>query len=255
MSGRGFGQFRRVTGNEERALQLDAPWRVEPDATSRIAVLTATSHNLFLNNSVSHGRGVYTFIYGSAIDNVMAGNEADEGGVTSIWLNAVVHEGDPGDFALLAHNYIYNHRLVRSGGIHLAGLAWTATYTGNPLVIANRMVRNQVWKPGEFGSPNQTHAYWNWIDGPNAGHGWLNPAEHGALNIWNGSYNVIENNYIDGAEVGIGILDGSTRGRAGSRNPRQGNAARWNRIDRTDLPVKDHGERTYMEPPSYRRGE
>jgi hypothetical protein len=121
------------------------------------------------------------------------------------------------------------------------------------MVIANRLVRNQVWKPGEFGSPNQTHAYWNWIDGPNAGHGWVNPAEHSALNIWNGSYNVIENNYVDSAEVGVGILNGSTRGRAGSSNPSKGNVVRWNRIDRTVEPVKDHGERTYVEPPKYRQ--
>ncbi len=253
MSGRGFGQYRTITANEDNTLKLAERWHVDPDETSQVAVLTATSHNLILNNSVSQGRGVYTFVYGSAIDNVMAGNEADEGGVTSVWLNAVVHEDNHGEFALLAHNYLYNHRLVRSGGIHLAGLTWTPKYTGNPLIIGNRLVRNQVWNPGEFGSPNQTHAYWNWIAGPNAGHGWSNPAEHSALNIWNGSFNVVENNYIDGAQVGVAILDGSARGRAGSRNPNKANVVRWNRIDRTDEPIKDHGERTFVELPAYQR--
>ena len=192
------------------------------------------------------GRGVYTFFYGSAVENVLAGNEATGGGVTSIWVSAVSHEGEP---TLLAYNTFVNNRLVRNGNINIAALDWSRPPEGEPLVTGNRIIRNQVWKVGEFGSPNQYYAYWNWLGGANAGHGWVEPGRRKGVAIWNGSYNVVENNYIDEAEVGL--FAGEGRGVGQSNAPLRGNLFRWNRIDRTETPVEDNGEAGLVQPPDY----
>ncbi len=246
VSGPGFGQLRRVVEQDGRTLSLDHPWRIPPEAESEVMLLTSTTQNLLINNANLSGRGVYAFFYGAAVDNVLAGNEASGGGVTSIWISAVAHTDDT---ALVAYNTFANNRLVLNGGIHLAALDWSRDEGRPPLVIGNRLVRNQVWRPGEFGSPNQHYAAWNWQGGPSAGHGWIEPGRRKGIAIWGGSYNVVENNYVDGAEAGLHA--GPGRGTSAARAPVRGNFFRWNRIDRTETAVDDQGEAGYVEPPAY----
>jgi hypothetical protein len=246
--GTGFGQFRQVLSLEGRVLHVDSPFRIAPTNDTRVILLGATTQNLFINNANQGGRGVYTFFYGSAVNNVIAGNEAGAGGVTSIWASSVAENKEP---ALLAYNTFANNRLVRNGSLNIAALDWSQGGGGQPLTIGNRLIRNQVWKVGEFGSPNQYYASWHWQGGANAGHGWSEPGPRSAIAIWNGSYNVVENNYVDDAE--IGVFAGPGRGTGGSKMPVTGNVFRWNRIDRTETRVKDEGESGYIEPPRYQR--
>jgi hypothetical protein len=172
------------------------------------------------------------------------GNEASAGGVTSIWACAVAHEDDS---ALLAYNTFANNRLVQNGSLNVAALDWAPDRARPPLAIANRVIRNQVWRPGEYGSPNQYYAFWNWRRGANAGHGWVEPGPRQGIAVWNGSYNVVENNYIDDAEIGLYAGDG--RGVGAARSPVLGNLYRWNRIDRARTPLDDRGEATFFESP------
>lgn len=241
-AGTGFGQFRPVTHQQQRTLTLDVPWCVEPDATSTVMLLGASTQNLIVNNSNCGGRGVYTFFYGSAVNNVVVGNEASVGGVTSIWACAVAHDNDS---ALLAYNMFANNRLTQNGSLNLAALDWTQAQTITPLVIGNRVIRNQVWRPGEHGSPNQYFAFWNWQRGANAGHGWVEPGPRQGIAVWNGSYNVVENNYVDDAEVGL--YAGPGRGTGSARSPVRGNLFRWNRVDRARTVLNDQGESTVAE--------
>lgn len=245
-AGAGFGQFRQVVQIDAGTLRIDHPWRVAPNASSEILLLGASTHNLLINNAAEGGRGVLTFFYGSAVNNIVTGNEANRGGVTPIWACAVAHDEDS---ALLAFNTFANNRLVQNGSLNLAALDWAPDRGRPPLNLGNRLIRNQVWRPGDYGSPNQYYAAWNWQRGANAGHGWTEPGPRQGIAIWNGSFNVVENNYVDDAE--IGLFAGPGRGAGAAQSPVQGNVFRWNRIDRTDIPVKDQGASTHLETPSY----
>lgn len=119
------------------------------------------------------------------------------------------------------------------------------------LLIGNRIIRNQIFKPGEYGSPNQYYASWNWLGGWNAGHGWVEPGINRGIGIWNGSYNLIENNYVEGAETGVFVDDG--KGVNASDAPINGNVVRWNRIDHSQVPVTDQGKSAYIQQPNYQK--
>lgn len=75
-SGLGFGQFRRVILDQDSTLTIDQPWRVIPTAESEVYLMEATTQNMFINNSNVGGRGVFAFFYGSAVNNIITGNEA-----------------------------------------------------------------------------------------------------------------------------------------------------------------------------------
>jgi hypothetical protein len=49
-AGRGFGQWRRVAGNDATTLTLATPWRVEPDATSEYCVAKFFVENTYFAN-------------------------------------------------------------------------------------------------------------------------------------------------------------------------------------------------------------
>ena len=153
------------------------------------------------------------------------------------------------DAALLAFNTFANNRLVQNGGMNVAALDWSRDRGRRPLVIANRVIRNQVWRPGAYGSPNQYFASWNWLRGANAGHGWVEPGPRRGIAVWNGSCNVVENNYIDEAETGL--FAGEGQGAGASDAPVRGNVFRWNRVDRARTVIDDRGEATFFEPPGF----
>ena len=50
ISGRGFGQYRRVIGNTKDTLTLETPWNVEPDATTEYLVSALFTENAFFAN-------------------------------------------------------------------------------------------------------------------------------------------------------------------------------------------------------------
>lgn len=50
ISGRGFGQYRRVLGNTKNTLTLEQPWHVEPDVTTEYLVSELFTENAFFAN-------------------------------------------------------------------------------------------------------------------------------------------------------------------------------------------------------------
>ena len=52
-SGKGEGQYRRITANTERSLTIDRPWDVAPDRGSVFAIVTAAYRMAIFRNSIS----------------------------------------------------------------------------------------------------------------------------------------------------------------------------------------------------------
>jgi len=73
LDGRGAGQYRFVTANEGRAWEVDRPWVVEPDATSRISIAPFRGRDLFIGNTFEDG-GPFQ-LYGAALETIVAGNK------------------------------------------------------------------------------------------------------------------------------------------------------------------------------------
>ena len=72
--GRGLGQTRRVAAREGTALRLDRPWRVAPEAGSRVVVHTAFYRNHIVGNRCLDGMtGIQLWI--TCIENIVSANE------------------------------------------------------------------------------------------------------------------------------------------------------------------------------------
>ncbi len=70
--GRGAGQYRLVTQHAGRQWEVDRPWLVPPDATSRISIAPFRGRDLFVGNTFEDG-GAFQ-LYGAAVDSILAGN-------------------------------------------------------------------------------------------------------------------------------------------------------------------------------------
>jgi hypothetical protein len=72
LDGKGAGQYRFVTAHSGREWEVDRPWMVPPDKTSRISIAPFRGRNLFVENSLEDG-GAFQ-LYGAAHDTIVAGN-------------------------------------------------------------------------------------------------------------------------------------------------------------------------------------
>lgn len=74
LEGKGVGQYRIVTAHQGREWEVDRPWTVPPDATSRISIVPFRGRNLFIGNACEDG-GPFQ-IYGSGHECIVAENTA-----------------------------------------------------------------------------------------------------------------------------------------------------------------------------------
>lgn len=72
LEGKGVGQYRIVTGHQGRDWEIDRPWAVVPDMTSRISIVPWRGRNLFIANACEDG-GPFQ-LYGSAHECIVAEN-------------------------------------------------------------------------------------------------------------------------------------------------------------------------------------
>ena len=72
LEGKGVGQYRIVTGHQGRDWEVDRPWTVAPDATSKISIVPWRGRNLFIGNECADG-GPFQ-LYGSAHECIVAEN-------------------------------------------------------------------------------------------------------------------------------------------------------------------------------------
>jgi len=228
-SGRGVGQFRQVAGNDKDTVFVRQPWDVMPDATSCFAVLPLTFRDLYVNNSVIDCDGRVKLAWGSLVECVVAGTLAyhNEGLCTTSWIN----KQDDGsiDYTLCAHNLYARNRLMADAWITLNGTK-SADYRGPGSTFSNVIRDNEVLSPRNY-SLNQYWSIW-------ASKDW-DPERWTAIGV-SGSHNIIEDNNLCDAPVGVTIREGG-----------EDNVVRDNRIDRVKTPVLDRGKGTTVVAPSY----
>ena len=97
IDGRGLGQYKRIIRVEEtgtvKKILLEENWEVLPDDTTVFAIVYATHHNLFVDNTVALGSGHSQFIWGAGFENVIAGHHMDL--AAGIWLHSTHMETSP----------------------------------------------------------------------------------------------------------------------------------------------------------------
>jgi len=100
--GTGAGQYRLVKAYNGREVEMDRPWDVPPDETSKIMLSPYFMHNLLINNDFNQGSTVQSWCLG--IDWVIAGN-----------------------------------KIIRGGGIHNVGIgvSWYHQYIGNEILVGS----------------------------------------------------------------------------------------------------------------------
>ena len=73
LDGKGAGQYRFVTANAGREWEVDRPWVVAPDTTSRISIAPFRGRDLFIGNTFEDG-GPFQ-LYGAALETIVAENK------------------------------------------------------------------------------------------------------------------------------------------------------------------------------------
>ena len=245
--GKGMGQYRKITGNSAAAVYLESPFRVEPDATSRIGIKLMSNRNLWLRNQIRCSRGALQFVYGAGFDNMVVGNEFyDAPRITAFGLSHT----DGGDVSPAAFNFLYDNRLTNTAEIAMygslrrgegatesgQGADGSYLYQGTSNLFGNIIRRNQIFTVAMPSGANQYYNVWLKRQGcpelccpPQA------PPETGAINLMDGCWNVVECNYIYNAPCGIAIRGGG------------GGLCRRNKMNRVAIPfVTDCEESIYL---------
>lgn len=121
LDGTGAGQYRFVTANSGREWQVDRPWTVAPDATSRISIAPFRGQNLFIGNTFEDG-GAFQ-LYGAAHDSIVAENKGARMDGFLVWgLNPHGWGQQPSWFCQFLDNEIvegngYGHRSASFGTV------------------------------------------------------------------------------------------------------------------------------------------
>lgn len=83
LDGTGAGQYRFVVAHSGREWQVDQPWGVSPDATSRISIAPFRGQNLFIGNTFEDG-GAFQ-LYAAAHDTIVAENKGSRMDGFVVW--------------------------------------------------------------------------------------------------------------------------------------------------------------------------
>lgn len=83
LDGAGAGQYRFVTAHSGREWQVDRPWGVPPNATSRISIAPFRGQNLFIGNTFADG-GAFQ-LYAAAHDSIVAENKGSRMDGFLVW--------------------------------------------------------------------------------------------------------------------------------------------------------------------------
>ncbi|MBD2847093.1 right-handed parallel beta-helix repeat-containing protein [Paenibacillus sp. IB182496] len=103
VDGKGRGQYRKVVSNDHDTLVVDRPWELAPNYTSKLVVARFHAHNLVVGNTAAHNKGNSFLLWGNVIDNVLDGNEAEQGGAG---ITALDHSGNPNQYGAAYYNTI-----------------------------------------------------------------------------------------------------------------------------------------------------
>ena len=175
IAGTGIGQWRDVTGNSANSLNVDHPWQIQPDATSKYVVTLWSAERFDIrNNTIVNGKlGVE--LYSGVVDTVVDGNRmTNTGGIFMMgWHDTVTPP--PGQLSnyLALNNLITNNVITDTTGvgaplyIYVGG---TENYPGTALagiisygneVRGNSLVSTNP--PIQGAGPYQLGGYYNYI--------------------------------------------------------------------------------------------
>jgi hypothetical protein len=73
LNGKGMGQWRRLVSWDGTRIEVDRPWEIDPDQTSKVTITWALTQWLILNNTFTDV-GISIQLYGSAQEHICAGN-------------------------------------------------------------------------------------------------------------------------------------------------------------------------------------
>lgn len=142
LDGTGAGQYRLVTAHAGREWQVDQPWTIPPDATSRISIAPFRGQNLFIGNTFEDG-GAFQ-LYAAAHDTIVAENKGSRMDGFLVWgLNPHGWGYQPSWYCQFIDNEIlegngYGHRSASLGTV---GYDETKAFDG-PLVRGAIFRRN-----------------------------------------------------------------------------------------------------------------
>jgi len=209
IAGRGFGQYRVVTGNTAETLKLAQPWRVPPDATSQYAVGTMFVENAFFAN-LNNTNCRFSLWLDCVACIVDMHRDAFAGGA-DLWGSDRTgrdKEGkltNPERFHPAYYNAFENCWFDGSL-IHLWSGATANNLAVGPVMFANYVVRNKI---------RQAHM-------KRTGFNWFNPHALGGVIVGNRSgkdmtkpqtaraglsHSIVANNFISFTNVGVAVAD------------------------------------------------
>ena len=140
LDGKGAGQYRFVTANNGRAWQVDRPWTVAPDASSRISIAPFRGQNLFIGNTFEDG-GPFQ-LYGAAHDSIVAGNKGARMDGFLVWgLNPHGWGQQPSWFCQFLDNEI-----VEGNGYGHRSASFGTTGGDDPQVYDGPLVRGTIFR-------------------------------------------------------------------------------------------------------------
>ena len=150
IGGRGFGQYRWVTGNTENTLLLARPWRVRPDHTSQYAVGAMYVENAWfanLNNTSSR-----MSLWLNCLANVVEYHRDVLSGGIDVWgtdRSRVLEDGTVGDAddLLLSWYNALDNGWMDGSSLHLWSGARAENLHAAPVLFANRVTRNRIRQP------------------------------------------------------------------------------------------------------------
>ena len=140
LDGTGAGQYRFVTANSGREWQVDRPWTVAPDATSRISIAPFRGQNLFIGNTFEDG-GAFQ-LYGAAHDSIVAENKGARMDGFLVWgLNPHGWGQQPSWFCQFLDNEI-----VEGNGYGKRSASFGTTGGDDPKVYDGPLVRGTIFR-------------------------------------------------------------------------------------------------------------
>jgi hypothetical protein len=126
VEGRGLGQSRTVVDNTGDHVTLDRPWDLEPNAQSKVALMTYPQfRQMIVADNVLEDLGAGIFIWGNGQDCVIDGNQMSRcGGVQLCQVDLPYREWSGNYFVQAIHN------IIREGRHYETSRSWTAGWSG-----------------------------------------------------------------------------------------------------------------------------
>jgi len=226
ISGRGFGQYRRVTDNTADTLTVQPAWNVTPDATSEYVVAPQFVENAFfanLNNTPCR-----LSLWLDCIANLVEMHRDDHAKGADLWGEdgSVVDEEGVGHglskfFPAYYNCFVNNWMDGTALWLGTPGAKGNNAHVGYPS-FGNFVVRSRIREP---------HAYRTGFD--------VNPRADAGINVGGGSgragtsHTIVADNFLASTYTGISVADTARK-----------TFLLHNEFDHVDNPIADRGART-----------